>query len=266
MEHCVDVDWPASYTYSALQYRRGYSGPDSWMGSLIFNQRDASGLYYRRNRYYDSDKGRFNQEDPIGLAGGVNVYGFAKGDPTTYSDFEGLCVPMPDCLSGTGSLEQEWEDFKAGGWAALRNAGQWLRDNINTHGVDAAVFGAGILEREEAGIVRGLLGRGTARGEGYVARDFAAGELERHFEKHAIEQAEWGLGNVTRGGYLTRARQLLNSPIGRDIDGFVRRNGDVVRYNIRTNEFAVGARDGTIRTFFRPNDGAAYYLRQQAAR
>jgi RHS repeat-associated protein len=41
------------------------------MGSLIFESRDASGLYYRRNRYYDSEKGRFTQEDPIGLAGGA---------------------------------------------------------------------------------------------------------------------------------------------------------------------------------------------------
>jgi RHS repeat-associated protein len=90
-EHCIDVDWPAAYTWSARQYRRGYSGPDSWMGSLIFESRDASGLYYRRNRYYDSEKGRFTQEDPIGLAGGVNVYGFAAGDPLSYGDSYGLC-------------------------------------------------------------------------------------------------------------------------------------------------------------------------------
>ena len=40
---------------------------------------NASGLLYRRNRYYDPATGRFTQEDPIGLAGGVNVYGFAAG-------------------------------------------------------------------------------------------------------------------------------------------------------------------------------------------
>jgi RHS repeat-associated protein len=61
------------------------------MGSLIFDNRDASGLYYRRERYYDSDKGRFTQEDPIGLAGGVNVYGYGGGDPLSYSDPYGLC-------------------------------------------------------------------------------------------------------------------------------------------------------------------------------
>jgi RHS repeat-associated protein len=100
-EHCIDVDWPAAYTWSARQYRRGYSGPDAWMGSLIFESRDASGLYYRRNRYYDSEKGRFTQADPIGLAGGVNVYGFANGDPITYSDPFGLCPhPITDCPPG----------------------------------------------------------------------------------------------------------------------------------------------------------------------
>lgn len=36
----------------------------------------------------------FTQQDPIGIAGGANVYGFASGDPVTYSDPFGLC-PNP---------------------------------------------------------------------------------------------------------------------------------------------------------------------------
>jgi len=32
------------------------------------------------------------QEDPIGLAGGLNLYGFAAGDPVNFSDPFGLCV------------------------------------------------------------------------------------------------------------------------------------------------------------------------------
>jgi hypothetical protein len=36
--------------------------------------------------------------DPIGLAGGLNAYGFAGGDPVTYSDPFGLCPPIEDCL------------------------------------------------------------------------------------------------------------------------------------------------------------------------
>ncbi|MBL8998758.1 MAG: RHS repeat-associated core domain-containing protein [Gemmatimonadetes bacterium] len=65
------------------------------MGSLILEQADASGLLYRRNRYYDPASGRFTQMDPIGLAGGLNLYGFAGGDPVNFSDPFGLC-PDPE--------------------------------------------------------------------------------------------------------------------------------------------------------------------------
>jgi len=35
--------------------------------------------------------GPFTQEDPIGLAGGLNLYGYAGGDPVNFSDPFGLC-------------------------------------------------------------------------------------------------------------------------------------------------------------------------------
>ena len=52
---------------------------------------DATGTYYPRNRSYDPSTARFTQEDPLGLAGGLNVYGFASGDPVNFSDPFGLC-------------------------------------------------------------------------------------------------------------------------------------------------------------------------------
>jgi hypothetical protein len=36
--------------------------------------------------------GRFTQQDPIGIAGGLNLYGFANGDPVNFSDPFGLCA------------------------------------------------------------------------------------------------------------------------------------------------------------------------------
>ena len=76
-------------------YVRPRIQPTFWHGSLIGDKQDASGLHCRRNRYYDPATGRFTQEDPIGLAGGLNLYGFAAGDPVSYSDPYGLC---PDSL------------------------------------------------------------------------------------------------------------------------------------------------------------------------
>jgi RHS repeat-associated protein len=66
--------------------------PSNWFGSLIVDQRDASGLMHRRNRQYDPATGRFTQEDPIGLAGGLNLYGFGGGDAVNYTDPYGLCA------------------------------------------------------------------------------------------------------------------------------------------------------------------------------
>ena len=65
--------------------------PRAWQGTLLEDKAGAGGLMYRRNRYYDSKSGRFTQEDPIGLAGGLNLYGFAGGDPVNFGDPFGLC-------------------------------------------------------------------------------------------------------------------------------------------------------------------------------
>jgi len=93
------------------------------MGSLIEAGRDASGQMYRRNRYYDPATGRFTQEDPIGLAGGLNLYGFAGGDPVTFSDPFGLCK-KPPCFRVWGSATC------IANWNALVAQSPYLRDLI----------------------------------------------------------------------------------------------------------------------------------------
>jgi RHS repeat-associated protein len=60
---------------------------------VITLKEDGTGTLFRRNRYLDPVTGRFTQEDPIGLAGGLNLYGFANGDPVNFSDPFGLCPP-----------------------------------------------------------------------------------------------------------------------------------------------------------------------------
>jgi len=79
-------------------FARSGSYDGVWQGTLLVDKADATGTYYRRNRSYDPSTGRFTQEDPIGLAGGLNLYGFANGNPVTYSDPFGLCTEGPDSL------------------------------------------------------------------------------------------------------------------------------------------------------------------------
>jgi RHS repeat-associated protein len=80
---------------SAYNRNRGNIVWPAWHGSLRRNKLNTTGHEYHRNRVYDPQSGRFTQEDPIGLAGGLNGYGFANGDPVNFSDPFGLC---PACL------------------------------------------------------------------------------------------------------------------------------------------------------------------------
>ncbi|MDX2105631.1 MAG: RHS repeat-associated core domain-containing protein [Candidatus Melainabacteria bacterium] len=53
-----------------------------------------TGLYYYKLRYYSPTLGRFLQPDPIGYAGGMNLYQYVKNDPGTYVDPLGLFMIM----------------------------------------------------------------------------------------------------------------------------------------------------------------------------
>jgi RHS repeat-associated protein len=69
----------------------------------------ATGLHYNTFRYYDPDVGRFISQDPIGLAGGENLYGYVPnpslwmdpwgwaGDPAnaTHIAYEGVKDGLP---------------------------------------------------------------------------------------------------------------------------------------------------------------------------
>ena len=62
-------------------------------GRLTYNLR-FPGQYYDQNaklhynyfRDYDPAKGRYIESDPIGLAGGVNTYGYVGQNPVQWTD------------------------------------------------------------------------------------------------------------------------------------------------------------------------------------
>ncbi|MEP6492499.1 MAG: RHS repeat-associated core domain-containing protein [bacterium] len=88
---CDAVKWPGQESGLQFNRPRPVDVRLPWFGDMVQGHTDASGLMYKRNRYYDPNTGRFAQEDPIGLAGGMNLYGFAAGDPVNFSDPFGLC-------------------------------------------------------------------------------------------------------------------------------------------------------------------------------
>ena len=105
---CYQPNWKANNVNAYGEQRAGGTAidaePNGYFGSVLLGMRDASGNVYRRNRYYDPASGRFTQEDPIGLAGGINLYAFAGSDPVNHSDPFGLCVPWPGCALAAGRV------------------------------------------------------------------------------------------------------------------------------------------------------------------
>ena len=67
---------------------------------------DGNGLNFMRARFYDSAQGRFIQPDPIGLAGGSNLYAFVGNNPVTAVDPAGLQGPaeLPPWALGPNGL------------------------------------------------------------------------------------------------------------------------------------------------------------------
>ena len=72
-------DWAAVKNQRAM---RNVTQPIRFQGQW---HDEESGLYYNRHRYYDPQQGRYISQDPIGLRGGTNLYGYVT-NPTGMVD------------------------------------------------------------------------------------------------------------------------------------------------------------------------------------
>ncbi len=81
--------------------------------------------------------------------------------------------------------------------------------------------------------------------------------LHEHFRKHGAE-----FGAISEADYLRAAQALRDRAAGGEVLEAVRADGVVTRFDRSTGAFLACDADGTIRTYFRPNDGEAYFRRQ----
>lgn len=62
-----------------------------------------TGTWYNGHRHFDASVGRYVQSDPIGLNGGANTYAYVNGNPTNYTDPNGLGpIVSGVCFLGDG--------------------------------------------------------------------------------------------------------------------------------------------------------------------
>lgn len=92
-----------------------------------------------------------------------------------------------------------------------------------------------------------------AGGPGFRSRS----AFDEHYAKHGRE-----FGNISQAEYLQRAQALRDAPVGGPILEAVKPGGVFTRFDRHTGAFGAYNRDRTIRTFFIPNDGERYFVRQ----
>ena len=81
--------------------------------------------------------------------------------------------------------------------------------------------------------------------------------LAEHFQKHGGEFA-----GLNEAEYLHAAQALRDRPAGGEVLESRRTDGVVTRFDRASGAFLAYDPDLVIRTFFRPNDGEAYFQRQ----
>ena len=116
-----------------------------------------------------------------------------------------------------------------------------------------AVPSAGSQTRQSPSSTSGSLDGVKRPNVGFRSR----AQFNEHFQKHGGE-----FGRITQAEYLRLAQALRDAPVGGNIEEIRRGDGTVSRFDRSGGAFLAFNRDGTIRTFFKPNDGEAYFRRQ----
>lgn len=78
-----------------------------------------------------------------------------------------------------------------------------------------------------------------------------------HYDKHGSE-----FGSISKEEYLRQAQELRDRAAENGVLEVLRSDGVVTRFDKKTGAFLAFNDDLTIRTYFKPNDGEAYFHRQ----
>ena len=74
---------------------------------------EEMGLYYYRARYYDCERGRFLQRDPLGYMDRMNLYEYVRGNPINLNDPSGFHSNLAECYAEADArYDREVEKIK----------------------------------------------------------------------------------------------------------------------------------------------------------
>ncbi|HVF58576.1 MAG TPA: RHS repeat-associated core domain-containing protein [Thermoanaerobaculia bacterium] len=95
--------------------------PGQWDDPSFQSHGLRGGLYYNVARWYQPGTGRYSSSDPIGLAGGDNLYIYGRSNPVAYIDPTGLQLTVaPDDPFVPDPFDHLPPDCSGGPWRFIR--------------------------------------------------------------------------------------------------------------------------------------------------
>jgi RHS repeat-associated protein len=163
-----------------------------------------TGLYYLRARDYSPLLGRFLQPDPIGIAGGINLYAYVGNDPLNGTDPLGL-LSLEGTVRFVGGVAQAAVGVGVGVATSWTGIGAVAGGVIAAHGIDTAVAawrgtetftsqalqGAGLTQGAANAIELGISGSAGAA-------DIAAGARLLPYTRAALGGGGGGTSLISR--------------------------------------------------------------------
>jgi len=125
----------SSDLYDAFGNVTSTGGPDvfGFGGQAGYYTDVETGLILCTHRFYDPQQGRFLTRDPLGYAGGINLYSYTANNPVNGMDPDGL-----DWLDNAANFSAGWGDtltFGATKWGRL-GAGELVGAGDANEGID----------------------------------------------------------------------------------------------------------------------------------
>lgn len=168
--------WDAAEAFGATSPDQNPTG----LGAFAFNQRfpgqvfDAeTGLFQNWNREYDPTIGGYIQSDPIGLAGGINTYGYVNGDPISGFDPDGLYERSD--IAGAyshycrGSGNSWTTPYSSINWGDLdRKIEQYVRSKLGNVCTPQTIAVSDILSAQTEGADKYIIGRHAVKLTGTI--------------------------------------------------------------------------------------------------
>ncbi len=90
------------------------------------------------------------------------------------------------------------------------------------------------------------------------AKGFNKKTLDIHVGEHAKQ-----MGCMNANEYVSKVIHFANTVDRENCVSFIAKNDSTYKYNRKTNEFAIITKDGYVVTYYKPEKGYQYYLKEK---